>query len=475
MASVFKQTIREPLPESATITETLKAIPKGADVADGIATWVDRDKCKRSSVVEGGKVKVLTATWSNGSGDRSAPVDHTGQHVLLVDSKWQAAFKDARGKRQRRSTKTSDKAAALRIAEKWETDARKRREGVIDTSDENLAKHAATDFESHVNAFIQFRATKGGTEDHRERMRKHIEEFRVAGGWKKITDIDADDVAKHVKTLKDQGSSARTIQNRLQSIKSFSRWLANHHRLRVNPLSTISKPDPKSDRRHERRMLHPDEWPWFQQAVDSAAGVVNGMTGAERSLLYRTAVQTGLRASELASLTPGKLILQSESPHVLCKAAGTKNKKPAKQYVDTELASDLGELVKKRGKKQPVFGIVNPNELSRGLESDLAKARSLWLESLPEKEASEASESDFLTKTNHEGEHLVFHSLRHTCGAWLAIAGEHPKIVQTVMRHGTITLTMDTYGHLFPGQTEQAPVKLAAMMAGTLTPHRSPS
>ena len=62
------------------------------------------------------------------------------------------------------------------------------------------------------------------------------------------------------------------------------------------------------------------------------------------------------------------------------------------------------------------------------------------------------TQSDFLAIKNHEGEHLDFHSLRHTCGAWLAMAGAHPKAVQSVMRHSAITLTMDTYGHLFPGQ-----------------------
>jgi len=52
---------------------------------------------------------------------------------------------------------------------------------------------------------------------------------------------------------------------------------------------------------------------------------------------------------------------------------------------------------------------------------------------------------------NHEHETLDFHSLRHSGGAWLAMTGAHPKEVQAVMRHSTITLTMDTYGHLFPG------------------------
>jgi hypothetical protein len=42
-----------------------------------------------------------------------------------------------------------------------------------------------------------------------------------------------------------------------------------------------------------------------------------------------------------------------------------------------------------------------------------------------------------------------FHSLRHQSASLLAATGAQPKIVQTHMRHGSIKLTMDTYGHLF--------------------------
>ncbi len=51
-------------------------------------------------------------------------------------------------------------------------------------------------------------------------------------------------------------------------------------------------------------------------------------------------------------------------------------------------------------------------------------------------------------------------------GAWLAMAGVHPKVVQTVLRHSAITLTMDTYGHLFPGQDAAAVAALPSMMNG---------
>jgi hypothetical protein len=69
------------------------------------------------------------------------------------------------------------------------------------------------------------------------------------------------------------------------------------------------------------------------------------------------------------------------------------------------------------------------------------------------------------TRTEHiDREGLDFHTLRHTCGAWLAIAGAHPKAVQAIMRHSAITLTMDTYGHLFPGQEADAVARVADLM-----------
>ena len=74
-------------------------------------------------------------------------------------------------------------------------------------------------------------------------------------------------------------------------------------------------------------------------------------------------------------------------------------------------------------------------------------------------------QSDFLAVEDHRGHVLDFHSLRHTCGSWLAISGAHPKTVQSVLRHSTITLTMDTYGHLLPGAEAEAADRLGAMVS----------
>ena len=102
---------------------------------------------------------------------------------------------------------------------------------------------------------------------------------------------------------------------------------------------------------------------------------------------------------------------------------------------------------------------------------DLAEARRFWLsEAKNDSQAFTQREgSDFPADANHEGEIIDFHSLQHTCVGWLAMTGAHPKVVQQMMRQQSIMLTMDTYGHLFPGQEADAVGRLREM----LVDHRS--
>lgn len=49
-----------------------------------------------------------------------------------------------------------------------------------------------------------------------------------------------------------------------------------------------------------------------------------------------------------------------------------------------------------------------------------------------------------------------FHCLRHTTGSLLAAGGVHPKVAQSIMRHGDINLTMSLYTHTLRGQESEA-------------------
>lgn len=49
------------------------------------------------------------------------------------------------------------------------------------------------------------------------------------------------------------------------------------------------------------------------------------------------------------------------------------------------------------------------------------------------------------------GQPMRFHDLRHTHAALLIAADQHPKVIQERLGHGSISTTMDIYGHLFEG------------------------
>jgi integrase len=49
-----------------------------------------------------------------------------------------------------------------------------------------------------------------------------------------------------------------------------------------------------------------------------------------------------------------------------------------------------------------------------------------------------------------------FHDLRHTCATLLLTKGVHPKIVQELLGHSSISITLDTYSHVLPNMQEKA-------------------
>jgi integrase len=51
---------------------------------------------------------------------------------------------------------------------------------------------------------------------------------------------------------------------------------------------------------------------------------------------------------------------------------------------------------------------------------------------------------------------IRFHDLRHTCATLLLGRGVHPKIVQELLGHDTIAMTLDTYSHYLPSMGDQA-------------------
>jgi integrase len=55
---------------------------------------------------------------------------------------------------------------------------------------------------------------------------------------------------------------------------------------------------------------------------------------------------------------------------------------------------------------------------------------------------------------------IRFHDLRHTCASFLLAKGVNPKIVQELLGHKRVEITLQTYSHLLPGVDKEAVSKL---------------
>jgi integrase len=60
---------------------------------------------------------------------------------------------------------------------------------------------------------------------------------------------------------------------------------------------------------------------------------------------------------------------------------------------------------------------------------------------------------------------IRFHDLRRTAAALMLAGGEHPKIVQEMLGHSQISVTLDTYSHVLPTMQREAVDRLDAMLS----------
>ncbi len=59
---------------------------------------------------------------------------------------------------------------------------------------------------------------------------------------------------------------------------------------------------------------------------------------------------------------------------------------------------------------------------------------------------------------------MTFHALRHSAATLLLAAGTHPKVVQEMLGHSSIALTLDTYSHLIPSLQADAAARMQSIL-----------
>ena len=172
-----------------------------------------------------------------------------------------------------------------------------------------------------------------------------------------------------------------------------------------------------------------------------------GMSGADRAMLYRLAVGTGFRATELRSLTPGSFHLDTDRPSVTVQAADSKHRCRDTQPIRQDLADLLRPWLADKPGGTPVFGV--PERTAEMIRMDLRRARARWIRAAHNlQERRERWKSDTLRAEDSDGRVVDFHSLRVSYVTWLVQGGASVKAAQELARHSDPKLTLNVYTKL---------------------------
>ena len=418
------------------------SIPLGAEI-------IDKDGRPHIRLKDKGKLSLF-------------PLSKDRTTYLKPSTKWYGKYRNANGEIQVAPLSPNKDAASMMltaILKKVENQRSGIRDDYADHRKSSLAKLLA-EYQRHIT-------DKGATAKEARQSVRRCELVFEGCRFVLLSDLDATPaeswLADRRAVPKEKGGFGPATSNHYRkSLVAFGNWLTKARRASENPFRHIPKVNADVDIRHERRPLSPDE---FDRVLASArtGTTYRRQSGPDRAALYLIAGMTGLRASELASLTRESFTLDAETPLVAVEAAYSKHRRRDEVPLHLDLVTELRPWLAAKEPGKPLWPgkWAKHTEAADMIRRDLEVARAEWIgEATAPAEKKHREESDFLVYRDRDGRFADFHSFRHRFVTELVRAGVAPKDAKELARHSTITLTMDHYSHVGVKDTATAVGKL---------------
>ena len=295
----------------------------------------------------------------------------------------------------------------------------------------------------HVEDWLAELKADGDTLKHISEYRSKMKRLGKECKWSYISDITSPALNQWKNDHKGKLAPA-TINHYVKAMKAFCAWLKREKRIAENPVEYISVLNTKKGRVLERRALDIEELNRLLAAAE-VGPVVHGMTGKERSLLYRLAITTGFRYSELWSLTKASFNFEGETPVIYIEPEDAKNEKRDFLPLRPEIAEAVKAHVEGMNAMDRIFPRMWKDKGFEMLKVDLEAAGIPYID--------------------EKGLQADFHALRHTFGTLLYKSGVDLASAQRLMRHSKIDLTADIYTHIGLEDKNEQVLKLPIIRA----------
>lgn len=159
-------------------------------------------------------------------------------------------------------------------------------------------------------------------------------------------------------------------------------------RAATDPLAHLSKLNVSTDRRHDRRVLTPEEFGLLIEAAETGPHI-EMIPGPDRAIMYIFAGWTGFRKGEVGSPTPRSLRLDDDPPTATVAACYSKRRRQDTQILHPEVVRLLKEWLATKPDLGPddllfpVSGKVpggTERKTHKMMRLDLERARTKWIE-----------------------------------------------------------------------------------------------
>ncbi len=353
-----------------------------------------------------------------------------------ISKKYRGGFTDLNGK-QVLFTGTTSKPETLAMARRFEDEHRQIRLGYrpMPKSYDDAKSRLFSDVAAEYLAWGKAQGGIGGRPwslKHSQKRHFYLEHWRKTLGIKTLADLDGilPRLEQGLRVLQKVGlarksrkgkvlpsipASGKTLQNYADGLREFFVWAAGRGLLADDPLKGMATFDKTPKTR--RRALTADEIHRLLSSIEE-----NGTVYAKRRRMgYELALASGLRVGELRALKVRHLNVARGGLDL--DDAWTKNRQKGFQPLPRYLVERLAELSENKSREDALVFVAR--ETSNALEADLVRAG--------------------LAK-NGPGGKVDFHALRVAYTNFVIESGADMKTAQTLARHSTPSLTMNTYG-----------------------------
>jgi integrase len=267
-------------------------------------------------------------------------------------------------------------------------------------------------------------------------------------GSHRLSEIEREDVQKLVNTMLAQGMSAALIEASIVPLQAIYRHALDTPSMgiAVNPTTKIKLPANNGKR---ERVAPPQEC----QALLAALPRVGDRA------LWATAMYAGLRRGELQALRIEDVDLAAGLIYVrrgwdqydgeITPKSGKERKVPIAAALRTHLAAHLLALGRRDGL---VFGTTRADPFSPS--SIEWRANRAW--GWERHKNPDTGRLRWVKASDQARERITLHECRHTYASLMIAAGVNAKALSTYMGHANIGITLDLYGHMFPGNEDEA-------------------